>query len=316
MDTANHLFSESEANKCIAPEGPELISAVRSEVKARDGKVLRLLLLQTLFALFVAACIVLASGGYFGDIPDPLPSDVAEDAATRTLSSLYERWLSGDAIKRAADVFASERGSDSQSEQYDGSGDADESAPPPEESAPRSERLSAESSAPSFYAVMSRSSLSGLPEVPATATLAPVMTAAHAQSPIDSWDLTTVSSPFGYRIHPISGRNDFHSGIDIPAAYGTPIRAVFSGTVAAVGYSDIFGNYVLLEHTSGMQTRYCHCSRIAVSVGARVLAGETVAYVGSTGVSTGCHLHLDLISGGLYSDPRWLFVRAAGSGDR
>ncbi|HWP50680.1 MAG TPA: M23 family metallopeptidase [Clostridia bacterium] len=111
-----------------------------------------------------------------------------------------------------------------------------------------------------------------------------------------------LSSPFGARKHPITGKPDFHTGADFAAALNTPIGAAWPGVVVETGSSQIYGNFVTLDH-GGFQTRYCHCNAIAVKVGMRLRQGETLAYVGNTGVSTGPHLHFELIINGKAANP-------------
>ncbi|MDR0293146.1 MAG: M23 family metallopeptidase [Oscillospiraceae bacterium] len=112
-----------------------------------------------------------------------------------------------------------------------------------------------------------------------------------------------LSSPFGYRIHPVYGDWRFHYGIDIANKSGTPIAAFADGTVAATGVSPSYGNYLLVEHEGGFVTLYAHCKKITVKAGQKVSMGQTVAAVGSTGVSTGPHLHFELRLGGAFLDP-------------
>ncbi len=106
----------------------------------------------------------------------------------------------------------------------------------------------------------------------------------------------SISSPYGYRIHPIYGTKKFHSGIDIPASTGTTIVAADSGTVilASYGYNGGYGNYVIISHGNGYTTRYAHCSSLSVSVGQQVSKGQKIAAVGSTGASTGPHCHFEI----------------------
>ena len=101
----------------------------------------------------------------------------------------------------------------------------------------------------------------------------------------------TISSPFGYRINPVTGSFSFHSGIDISADEGEAIKAAYYGKVSRVSYDDISGKYVELTHSDGLITRYLHCSQIIAEEGMVVRQGETIARVGSTGRSTGPHLH-------------------------
>lgn len=103
----------------------------------------------------------------------------------------------------------------------------------------------------------------------------------------------SISSPFGYRIHPILGYSKFHSGVDIPAPSGTPIVAAKSGTVIMSKLMSGYGNVVMVDHGDTV-TVYAHCSALNVGVGESVKAGDVVAFVGSTGLSTGAHLHFEV----------------------
>lgn len=97
--------------------------------------------------------------------------------------------------------------------------------------------------------------------------------------------------------------NPGHRGIDIPAPEGTPILAAHSGTVLICGWNDSFGNQVLIDDGAGLSTRYAHMTATAVSPGAVVTAGQVIGYVGSTGDSTGNHLHFEVSVGGALTDP-------------
>lgn len=104
-----------------------------------------------------------------------------------------------------------------------------------------------------------------------------------------------ITSTFGYRSNPFgTGGSEFHGGIDIAANYGTPIKAAASGTVTSAGYGTGNGNYIYINHGNGLVTKYLHASSLAVSAGTYVNQGDTIAYVGSTGRSTGNHLHFQV----------------------
>ena len=124
-----------------------------------------------------------------------------------------------------------------------------------------------------------------------------------------------LTSPFGPRQNPITQKADWHSGIDLAAPEGTAIGAAWPGTVCFVGGDNIYGNYITVDH-GGFKTRYCHCSDIAAKVGMKVRQGETVAFSGNTGYSTGPHLHFELIidekcADPLHEQPRWEYIEAA-----
>ena len=112
-----------------------------------------------------------------------------------------------------------------------------------------------------------------------------------------------ISSGFGYRVHPISHRWRFHTGIDIPARRGSPVKAALSGRVIAVGYERGYGNYVVLEHTGGYTTLYGHNEKNLVKVGQWVEQGQAIALAGSTGHATGPHIHFELRRFGKYLNP-------------
>lgn len=103
-----------------------------------------------------------------------------------------------------------------------------------------------------------------------------------------------ITSPFGYRIHPIFGTARLHTGIDFGVGYGTPVRAASSGTVIMAGSNGGYGNCVVISHGGSISTLYAHNSSLAVHVGQRVSRGQVVAYAGSTGWSTGVHCHFEV----------------------
>ncbi|WP_255573865.1 M23 family metallopeptidase [Erythrobacter sp. SCSIO 43205] len=112
-----------------------------------------------------------------------------------------------------------------------------------------------------------------------------------------------VSSRFGMRRHPILGIRRLHAGQDYRASYGTPIVAVTDGTVVSAGRAGGCGNTVKLRHGGGLETRYCHMSRMAVRRGQQVRRGQVIGYVGSTGLSTGPHLHYEMYRNGRVINP-------------
>ncbi len=112
-----------------------------------------------------------------------------------------------------------------------------------------------------------------------------------------------VSSPFGYRIHPILGVRKLHTGIDINGSTGTPISAAADGKVILSQTYGGYGRAVVIDHGGGMATLYAHQSSIAVSVGEVVTRGEVIGYVGCTGSCTGPHLHFEVRLNGVPVDP-------------
>jgi len=103
-----------------------------------------------------------------------------------------------------------------------------------------------------------------------------------------------IASNFGYRIHPVTKKKSFHAGLDLPAKHGTPIYAPASGVVVYADKKGAYGNFLLLAHSYGFKTAYGHLSRFAVKSGDYVSKGQKIAYVGSTGRSTGPHLHYEI----------------------
>lgn len=112
-----------------------------------------------------------------------------------------------------------------------------------------------------------------------------------------------ITSYFGKRNSPTAGASTYHKGIDIGASSGSAIYAAASGTVVTAGYSSSAGNYVTISHGNGISTTYMHCSALYVSSGDSVSQGQTIAAVGSTGISTGPHLHFAVIVNGSYQNP-------------
>lgn len=112
------------------------------------------------------------------------------------------------------------------------------------------------------------------------------------------------SSSYGWRIDPFNGQKAFHEGLDFPASEGVAIRAAGDGMVIAALRTDDYGNLVKINHGSGLETRYAHASKILVKVGDRVVKGQVIAEVGSTGRSTGPHLHYEIRLNGSALDPR------------
>ncbi len=113
-----------------------------------------------------------------------------------------------------------------------------------------------------------------------------------------------LTSPFGERLDPITGKPSTHTGIDLGAPEGTPIPAALDGVVIAAGPRGGYGNAVEVRHADGLSTLYAHASEVLVAPGDRVHVGETLALVGQTGRTTGPHLHLEVRRGGHFVDPR------------
>lgn len=118
---------------------------------------------------------------------------------------------------------------------------------------------------------------------------------------------TRITSPYGDRIHPTLGINQFHNGVDFAAPTGTAIYAAYDGIVVAADYSSTMGNYVMIDHGGGLYTIYMHASALYVSKDDVVARGTTIAAVGSTGRTTGPHLHFSVRLNGSYVSP-WNYL--------
>ena len=122
----------------------------------------------------------------------------------------------------------------------------------------------------------------------------------------------TVTSPFGYRDHPTIGRYAVHAGVDIAADKGTAVAAFADGVVENCGQNQDFGRYLQINHANGVSTFYSHCDRILVQKGESVAVGQTVAQVGTTGQSTGPHLHFEISLEGVRLNPMHYIVPEQG----
>ncbi|MBC5815977.1 MAG: peptidoglycan DD-metalloendopeptidase family protein [Candidatus Eremiobacteraeota bacterium] len=119
-----------------------------------------------------------------------------------------------------------------------------------------------------------------------------------------SWPVSgTITSPYGPRRNPFGGGMEIHQGLDIGASMGTTISAAAAGTIISAGWYGGYGNFILIDHGNGLSTGYGHCSQIFVSAGQEVQRGQAIGAVGSTGVSTGPHLHFEVRVNGKTVDP-------------
>ncbi len=131
-------------------------------------------------------------------------------------------------------------------------------------------------------------------------------------SPVQLDWMSRISCYYGYRVHPISGENQFHRGLDIAIPEGTELYASMDGTVLYARYDDSYGNYIVLQDDRGYSVRYAHMSSLSVSEGQIVTHGDLVGYSGNTGGSTGPHLHLECTYGSDYYNPIFYFVNGTG----
>lgn len=141
----------------------------------------------------------------------------------------------------------------------------------------------------------------GASQARAQAVFSPYLLTALPVRPADGG----ISSAFGSRVNPKTGEEAFHSGIDIAAKEDSAVRAAFYGRVLRTGESEISGKFVIMSHSDGLETRYYHCNKILVEPGAVIRQGETIALVGSTGRSTGPHLHFEIRINGIRVNPSY-----------
>ena len=143
--------------------------------------------------------------------------------------------------------------------------------------------------------------ISSSEEIPENVSLNSYKLTKNIVNPVTNGKIT---SKFGSRIHPITNDLTFHAGIDIAADKGTPIYAAFDGKVIVADYDKWNGNFMKITHEDGIMTVYCHCDRLNVKEGDIIRAGEVIGFVGSTGSSTGPHLHFELRIGNVSFNPQ------------
>jgi murein DD-endopeptidase MepM/ murein hydrolase activator NlpD len=124
------------------------------------------------------------------------------------------------------------------------------------------------------------------------------------------------SSGYGERVHPVNGSKSMHAGLDLAAPMGAAVTAAAEGTVTHAGPAGTYGNLVTIRHANGYETRYAHLSAVSIEKGATVAPGQELGKVGSTGLSTGPHLHFELRHGGKAMDPAPLMPGINSSGRR
>lgn len=142
-------------------------------------------------------------------------------------------------------------------------------------------------------------------DIPVNVTLTPVIFAGDIIFPIS--DNYYVTSDFGFRTNPVTNEHEFHTAYDLAADQGTNILAVLDGTVVDCRLGNDLGNFITLDHGSGLTSLYAHCYELLVKVGDTVKKGDIIATVGSTGTSTGNHLHFGMKMNGVYFDPSYIF---------
>src|SRR5262245_21625707 len=132
-----------------------------------------------------------------------------------------------------------------------------------------------------------------------------LLAAAPSICPAQDW----LTGRFGGRSDPFTGEPAFHEGLDISTEKGQPVRATADGVVESTGYTGDYGNLIVVRHDFGITTRYGHLSRFNATVGTAVKRGDIIGYVGSTGRSTGSHLHYEIIANGKLLNPLQLLTQ-------
>jgi murein DD-endopeptidase MepM/ murein hydrolase activator NlpD len=125
----------------------------------------------------------------------------------------------------------------------------------------------------------------------------------YGESPFDIAWRPFITSYYGYRVHPITGVKDLHRGIDIGVPEGTEILAGINGTVTVSAFDSSYGNYIVIQSADGIEMKYAHCATLLFTIGQTVQQGDVIATVGSTGDSTGNHLHMEILKDGEYLNP-------------
>lgn len=121
-------------------------------------------------------------------------------------------------------------------------------------------------------------------------------------------DTTHKTSGYGYRMHPITGKRHFHTGIDYRSSIGTSVHASMNGVISDTGMLGNYGLYIIIKHDGGYETVYSHLNKVNVKINDRVLSGQIIAESGNTGISTGPHLHFEIRKNGIPLDPKDFFA--------
>ena len=259
----------------------------RTERKASSSG-MKLLAVQSIscaIVLIIALLMRLVGGDAFSQLRQSFNESIMNNSIAATIAALF----GGDSSSgESSDAPASQTGEPESSGSAESAASAPESTGSPESSvaAVGGQDISV-TEKKVFFA-------------PEGATFAPLKTNRAAVLPLTDGKIT---SYFGYRENPTKGGESFHKGVDIGAPAGSPVSAMYYGVVAATGSGGSYGNYVRISHGDGIEILYAHCSEILVEEGMIIRAGEIVARVGSTGDSTGNHLHIEALVDGIAYDP-------------
>lgn len=183
-------------------------------------------------------------------------------------------------------------------------------APPPEESAPPEADAAADAVQPTPAPDVIHVDYDG-PALPANATMDQyALGLAATISPIEGAEGWWVSSPYGWREHPVDGEEKFHNGVDLAVNSGTGVKAFADGVVDYIGDSPVYGLYTQIDHGNGVTSFYAHCGELLVQQGQTVAMGEVIALSGATGNATGPHLHFELKKDGILLNPLYYIPNA------
>lgn len=246
--------------------------------------------------LLVVLAMRLVGGNAFEQLRDSFNESIMSNSILSTFAALFEQKgtpssdPSAPSSNPSSDSPSSEAGDTESTGETTGSDTAGSSSSEP-------------SSAPAVGGEDIKVNAKKVLYAPAGATFAKVSINRAAKPPLEKG---TITSYFGYREDPIDGGDSFHKGLDIGAEGGAPIATMFDGRVIAVGSSSSYGNYVKIDHGGSLVVMYAHCAEILVKEGAVLRAGESVAKVGSTGNSTGNHLHVEALVDNVAYDPLYI----------
>lgn len=259
------------------------------------------LMFQVILCLVIIIAMVLLNTFFprqYNDIAGTIQQEIREDGGfAGDMKNVWERFLGLINQKGAGQ----KTGTDSSVPDVSG-------LQGPEGTASDSSAVSEEASAPSEEEAPAGGAPAENSVVPANATLEPVSYQNNLILPLKAGMNET--SGYGVRTHPITGEQDFHSGMDSAADEGTPILAVQGGTVEISATSSGYGNYIKIRHGDGTCSLYAHCKELYFKKGDAVKQGETIAAVGSTGISTGPHLHFSFLINDVFVNPAYILQYA------
>ena len=253
------------------------------------GTLLRSVVCGVIFVLLITLKLLLP--GNLAGVRGTVGQWLVRDADFTAAFSAVGRAVSGEsgAIRALNDAYLAVLGQKGEAQEVSGSVDdlsAQDAAPEQSAQDTAPEQSAAESTLPAR-------------ELPEQAAAEPHALSFTYCAPLNG----KMTSPFGWREHPVTGAEAFHYGVDIAAEDGTAIACFADGTVGAVGESTTLGKYLTVNHADGVSTLYAHCSAISVPSGTEVSQGQKIAEVGHSGNATGPHLHFEVHDGEAYLDP-------------